>query len=140
MIRLEPLCNLHLHYEGDFHLVRPYGGESGTGWGRGGGSVTGDRLRGVYAWSNHPRRRGDGMMLPAVRGVVTTDDDAELVLELSGRTSFDEEGLGHQLLVALFETEHPAYAWLNDVVCVAQGRIDADMRAEIVVWECRPDR
>jgi hypothetical protein len=68
VIRLEHLCDSHLRYEGDVHLVRPYGGESGT-----------------------------------------------------------------------VETAHPSYAWLNDVVCVAQGRLDAGMRAEIVVWECRPD-
>jgi hypothetical protein len=139
-MRLKHLCDLDLHYDGEFHLVRPYGNESGTGWGRGGGSVVGERLRGDYAWSNHPRRRGDGMMLPAVRGVVTTDDDAQLVLELTGRTAFDSDGVGHQMMVAFFETEHPAYSWLNDVICLAEGRIDPGMKAHIVVWVCEPGR
>ena len=79
------------------------------------------------------------MMLPAVRGVVTTADDAELMLDLSGRTSFGPEGVGHQMMVAIFESDHPAYTWLNDVVCLGQGRIDQGMRARIVVWVCEPD-
>jgi hypothetical protein len=139
-MRLKHLCDVELQYESDFHLVRPYGNESGTGWGRGGGTVTGDQLRGEYTWSNHPRRRGDGMMLPAVRGVVTTTEGAELILELSGRTSFGPDGTGHQMMFALFESEHPAYTWLNDVVCLAEGRIDPGMKAAIVVWLCEPDR
>src|SRR4051812_23815104 len=98
---LNPLCSLDLRYEGDFHLVRPYGNESGTGWGRGDGTVTGERVSGRYSWSNHPRRRGDGSMLPNVRGVVTTIDGAELMLELTGRTSFDQHGIGHQSLFVL---------------------------------------
>jgi len=138
-MQLKPLCRLDLHYDGDFHLVRPYGNESGTGWGRGGGSVIGDRLRGDFTWSNHPRRRGDGVMLPVVRGVVTTDDDAELILELTGRTRFGDDGVGHLMMFALFESEHPAYAWLNDVVCLAEGRLDHALRSTVVVWVCEPE-
>jgi len=138
-MRLRHLCDVNLHYEGHFHLVRPYGNESGIGWGRGGGTVSGEQVRGEYTWSNHPRRRGDGMMLPAVRGVVTTSDGAELMLEMSGRTSFGPDGVGHQLMFALFESEHPTYAWLNDVVCLAEGRIDPGMKASIALWLCEPD-
>jgi hypothetical protein len=28
------------------------------------------------------------------------------------------------MLFTLFESEHPAYTWLNDRICVADGRID----------------
>lgn len=135
---LEPLCSVALRYEGDFHLIRPYGNESGTGWGRGGGTVTGQRLSGSYAWSNHPHRRGDGSMLPNVRGVLTTDDGAELILELTGRTGFDDDGVGHQSLFALFESEHPSYRWLNDLICVGEGRIGQDLISHIEIFTCRP--
>ena len=134
---LEPLCSVDLRYEGEFHLVRPYGNESGTGWGRGDGTVTGQRLSGSYAWSNHPRRRGDGSMLPNVRGVVTTVDGAEVILELTGRTGFDDHGTGHQSLFALFEAEHPSYTWLNDIICVGQGRIGQDLTSHIEIFACR---
>jgi hypothetical protein len=134
---LSPLCSVDLRYEGDFHLVRPYGNESGTGWGRGDGTVTGQRVSGSYAWSNHPRRRGDGSMLPNVRGVVTTIDGAELMLELNGRTSFDDNGVGHQSLFVLFEAEHPSYTWLNDLICVGEGRIGENLTSHIDVFACQ---
>ena len=137
-MKLSPLCSLDLRYEGDFHLVRPYGDDSGTGWGRGGGTVTGERVSGSYEWSNHPSRRGDGMMLPKVRGVVTTADSAELMLELAGRARVDDDGIGHQMLFVLFETEHPTYAWLNDVVSIGQGRIGEGLTAHIDVFICEP--
>ncbi len=134
-MRLSPLCTLNLSYVDDFHLFRPYGNEAGGGWGRGTGTVTGERLSGTVQWSNHPTRRGDGNMLPNVRGVIATNDDAEVMIEMSGRTIFDSPNSGHQMLFTLFESENPLYAWLNDVVCVAEGRIDlATIESRIVVY------
>jgi hypothetical protein len=137
---LDPVCSVDLRYEGDFHLVRPYGNESGTGWGRGDGTVTGQGVSGSYAWSNHPHRRGDGSMLPNVRGVVTTIDGAEVMLEFTGRTSFDENGVGHQSLFVLFEAEHPSYTWLNDLICVGEGRIGQNLTSHIDVFACQLEK
>jgi hypothetical protein len=55
-------------------LIRPYGGEKGTGYGGGDGMVTGPQLNGTLRWVNHPHRRGDGAMLPNAHGVVQTHD------------------------------------------------------------------
>ena len=123
-MRLSHLCTLNLSYVDEFHLVQPYGNEAGAGWGIGQGTVTGDRLAGAMQWSNHPTRRGDGNMLPSVRGIIRTTDGAEVMIELSGRTIFDGSGTGHQLLFTVFESADPSYTWLNDVVCVSEGRID----------------
>ena len=79
-------------------------------------------------------------MLPEVRGVVTTHDGAEVVLELTGRTSFDENGVGHQSLFVLFEAEHPSYAWLNDLICVGEGRIDENLTSHIDVFACQLEK
>jgi len=89
-MRLEPLCAFDLHYTSDFHLARPYGNESGTGWGVGDGRVTGERLTGTAQWSNQPARRGDGdgAMLPNARGVVATDDERRTILELMAKGSY----------------------------------------------------
>jgi len=76
-------------------------------------------------------------MLPNVRGVVTTIDGAEVMLELTGRTSFDEKGVGHQSLFALFEAEHPSYTWLNDLICVGEGRISEDGTSHIDIFACQ---
>jgi hypothetical protein len=46
-MRLNKLCSMDLSYTDGFHLIRPYGGESGLGWGFGTGTVSGDRLSGT---------------------------------------------------------------------------------------------
>ena len=75
-------------------------------------------------------------MLPKVRGVVTTADGTEVILDLTGRTTFDESGVGHQALFVLFEAEHPTYIWLNDLICVGDGRIGQNLTAHIDVFAC----
>jgi hypothetical protein len=137
-MRLEPLCRLDLHYTEAFYLARPYGNEAGTGWGRGDGTVSGERLAGTATWSNHPTRRGDGAMLPNARGVVTTEDGAEVLFDLSGRTVWvqrDGHEVGRQLLTVLFESEHETYAWLNQTFCAGEGVIDPEtMTSRIEVF------
>lgn len=140
---LEVLCTMDLQYSGDFHLARPYGNESGVGWGVGGGRVTGQRLSGEVQWSNQPRRRGDGVMLPNARGVISTEDGAEVFFDLTGRTVFlDVDGttVGRQLLMTLFESESENYAWLNNSVCMTEGAIDpAKLSTHFVVHLCRSE-
>ena len=142
-MKLEALCTMELQYSGDFHLARPYGNESGSGWGIGRGTVTGERLSGQAQWSNHPRRRGDGIMLPSARGVIATGDGAEVVFDLTGRTVFlDVDGttVGRQLLMTLFESEAADYAWLNDVVCMTEGAIDPEkLSTHLEVHLCRSE-
>lgn len=142
-MQLELLCAMDLQYSGDFHLARPYGNESGLGWGIGGGTVTGERLSGQVQWSNQPRRRGDGVMLPNVRGVISTGDGAEVFVDLTGRTVFlDVDGttVGRQLLMTLFESEAENYAWLNNAVCMTEGAVDpVKLSAHFEVHLCRSE-
>ena len=126
-MHLVPLCTMDLGYVGGFHSARPYGNEAGIGWGIGDGTAAGDQLSGDVQWSNHPIRRGDGMMLPNLRGMVVTPDDHEVFFDLGGRTTWVErvdETLGRQLFAAFFESEAEPYKWLNDEVCIAEGVID----------------
>lgn len=74
-MRLETLCALDLHHTSDFHLARPYGNESGSGWGNGDSRVTGERLSGSAQRSNQPTRRGDGATLPLPTVLFETEDD-----------------------------------------------------------------
>lgn len=142
-MRLERLCAMDWRYTTDFHLLRPYGGESGLAWGLGDGTVTGERLAGTAQWSNQPSRRGDGAMLPNARGVVTTSDGAEVFVDLTGRTVFvQSEGItvGRQLLMALLTAEDERYAWLNNTVCMAEGKIDPErLSAHFEVFVCESD-
>ena len=131
-MHIDHLCTMDLQYTGDFHLARPHGDESGLGWGTGEGSVAGSTLAGSAMWSNQPSRRGDGAMLPNARGVIATPDGAEVFFDLTGRTVFiDQQGpaVGRQLLMTLFTSEDGRYAWLNDKVCMAEGKIDPQTRS-----------
>jgi hypothetical protein len=128
-VRLEPLCTFEWRYDaegrvgGGYVLLRPFGGEDGAGYGEGSGTVTGDRLAGTCVWSNHPRRRGDGRMLPNAHGLIVTDDGADVLFSLTGITVFDDEGRGRQDLTGTFTAQDDRYAWVNDLVCVAEGVI-----------------
>ncbi len=141
-MRLERLCRLALEYDerggvpdGGFVLVAPYAGGDGGGYGAGHGTVRGERLNGVAAWSNHPRRRSDGRMLPDAHGVILTDDGARVIFELRGRTVFRDPGRGTQSLIGWFESDDERYRWLNDVVCVAGGKIRVqELQTDIDVY------
>jgi hypothetical protein len=131
-MRLEPLCTFDWSYDEDgrvkppgYELVSPYDGEEGPAYGEGHGTARG-RIAGRVVWSNYPRRRSDGRMLPNVRGLVTTDDGASILFELRGRTFFGDDGVGRQNLVGWFEAGDARYRWLNDVVCIAEGLIGED--------------
>ena len=97
-MRLEHLCDIELCYQSlpfgtkKFVLVRPYGGEEGSGYGEGDGTVSGERLRGQVRWVNHPHRRSDGVMLPHAHGLVATDDGALVMFTLQGRTVLRDAG------------------------------------------------
>jgi hypothetical protein len=81
-MQLEFICDMDLAYReepltgGKFLLVRPYGGEEGTAYGEGDGTITGPRLQGTLRWVNHPHRRSDGIMLPDAHGIIVTQDHA----------------------------------------------------------------
>jgi hypothetical protein len=141
-MRLEHLCDMDLGYTTEFFLVQPYGGEEGSAYGEGDGSVTGDTLSGSARWSNHPHRRSDGSMLPNARGVIETPDGARVIFDLEGRTIWSEDGnTGGQNLTVTFEAEDERYKWLNNVLCVGEGVIDTEkMRAYIGVYRCINER
>jgi hypothetical protein len=125
-MRLTHLCDMHLVFDENPILVRPYGGEDGSSFGQGGGTVSGERLRGTARWVNLPHRRGDGAMLPHIRGAITTPDGAAVLFAMRGRTVWRQtaEGvLGNQLLSVLFESEDARHRWLNDAVCVLEGTV-----------------
>ena len=144
-MQLELICEMVLSYREEpltgnkFLLVRPYGGEEGTGYGEGDGTVSGPRIQGTLRWVNHPHRRSDGIMLPDAHGIIVTHDHSVIMFTLQGRTVF-EQGQGKQLLGVIFETEAESYRWLNTTFCVLEGLIDGErlqMRARI--YACRSD-
>ena len=139
-MRLEPICDMQLSYQGGFSLVKPYGGEEGSGYGHGDGRADGPRLSGAVLWANHPRRRSDGRMLPNAGGLVTTQDGAKVTFLMQGRTVFGEnakgERVGGQNIVMWFEADDERYKWLNDAMCVVEGVIASLGAIRFRVFEC----
>lgn len=141
-MRLEPLCELEIAYREEsaygrkFVLVRPYGSDEGLGYGEGDGTVMGERIKGHLRWVNHPCRRSDGVMLPNLDGVITTDDGSLVMFALEGRTVFNNE-TGGQLLMATFSAEDERYRWLNNTFCVLEGVINGEaLTMSAKVYQC----
>ncbi len=106
-----------------------------------GGEFAGARLRGVVMAGSADWMliRKDGAIVVDARTILQTDDGATIHMTYAGRAVFPADLLTdvrdparrHLLDPAryyfrttpLFETGTPAYAWLNDVVCVASGRL-----------------
>jgi hypothetical protein len=125
-MHLERLCLMDIHYLEGCH-PKPYGNDSGPGWGIGEGTVSGERLGGTFKWSNHSSHRPDSVALPDIRGVITTVDGSEVLVCLTGRAIWRAQGdehVAHLLLMALFESGSDGYSWLNNEVCMAEGVLD----------------
>jgi len=132
-MRLEPLCRLSMRYEEGF-WAQPFGTAEGAGYGWGDGSVSGDLLRGSFRWANYPRRREDGVWTPNARGVIRTEDGAEVLVSLHGQSVKEEtpEGYRRAILTRLeFLSEHEGYRWLNTSFVVGEGEIDEETE---VLW------
>jgi hypothetical protein len=130
-MRLEPLCRFSMRYaEGAW--IRPFGTVEGAGFGSGEGEVSGPVLRGTLRWANAPRRREEGVWTPNLRGVITTEDRAEILTSLRGQ-SVQEATTGGGLRAILTRVEllsdDERYRWLNTTFIVGEGEIDEDTEA-----------
>jgi Protein of unknown function (DUF3237) len=123
-MRLEHLFDLDLRYEGEYVVVRPYGGQDGIAYASGGGRATGPRVEGSVRFSNNPRVRGDGVLLPALDGAIATDDGARVVFSSTGLGKRDEGGRRyHATLAMTLESDDERYAWLNDSLYVGDATV-----------------
>jgi uncharacterized protein DUF3237 len=128
-MRLDLLGEMELVYRDSsfgekFILTRPFGGEEGSGYGEGEGTIKGERITGTLRWVNHPHRRSDGSMLPDAHGIIKTADGAIVHFVMQGRTVWVGEA-GRQLLSVTFESQDERYKWLNNTYCVLEGAIDS---------------
>jgi hypothetical protein len=123
-MRLEHLFDLDLRYEGEYVVVRPYGGLDGTGYASGSGRATGPRVEGAVRFSNNPRVRGDGVLLADLAGAIATDDGARIVFSLSGLGRKDANGRSFSVVLAMtLESDDERYLWVNEALCVAEASV-----------------
>jgi hypothetical protein len=123
-MRLEHLFDLDLRYEGEYVLVRPYGGLDGVGYAAGTGRAVGPRIEGDVRFSNNPRVRGDGVLIADLAGAIATGDGARIVFSLSGLGRKDPNGRSFSVALAMtLESDDDRYAWVNETLCVANASV-----------------
>jgi hypothetical protein len=89
--------------------------------------VSGDVLQGTVRWANAPRRREDGVWTPNLRGVIRTEDDADILLTVHGQSVQERTGPRRAIIARLeLLTEHDRYRWLNTSFVVGEGEINEE--------------
>jgi hypothetical protein len=95
------------------------------------------RLSARFRASNFPRKRADGALVPAFRGVLEPDDGGAILFEWQGLAVRSGGGALRLLGSLIHITDQPHYRWLNDRVCAVEGeaRRRADGSGSEVVFE-----
>ena len=130
-MRLEHLCDVEWTYE----LLSEVEGSDhrdGRVYGQGRATLSG-RLSGTADWSNHPRIRA-GFALPDASGVIHLPEGGDVLFDLKGLSSLTD---GRGVHVMWFETAAPGHLWLNDVIAIGEGTVDAEhSRLSMRYYEC----
>jgi hypothetical protein len=137
-MELIPIGELELTYR---TLTSVDLGSDGQVYGAMDGVLTGDRLSGRFELTNLARRRPDNVNLPTLRGLLTTDDGAQVWVEFDGVATLRPEDSARVFVTACrFRTGSAAHAWVNTVVGVLEGMLDTvgvGGRARGRLYECR---
>jgi hypothetical protein len=89
------------------------------------GSLSGP-LSGTVRLTNLAPRRADGVNLPTLRGILTTDDEATVWVELDGVATLREEDQARVFVTTFrFRTGDERYAWLNATFGLLEGVLDS---------------
>ena len=126
-MRLEPICELRMKYEERAWLA-PFQANERQGYGTGSGFVSGARVQGKMSWSNHPRRREDGVWCPDLHGHIDTEDGAHVLISINGYSILEDTPTVRRAIVAAvwMQADDDRYRWLNYVLGVGEGEIDEE--------------
>ncbi|HEY1389430.1 MAG TPA: hypothetical protein VGF38_12875 [Ktedonobacterales bacterium] len=111
-MRLDYLCDMQISLNESQALAKPYGNGEGSLFVLGSGIIEGKRLHGTVRCVNHARRRSDGVMLPDLHGVITTNDGVAILFHLRGLTTWmqaPDGPKGNLVSWLTFETDAEEY-------------------------------
>ena len=112
-------------------------GTGGQFYGTMDGSLEGPRLTGRLDLTNIATNRPDNVNTPTLRGLLRTNDGAELWVELDGIARLVGETRVFVTSVKL-RTGDERYAWVNTFFGVLEGTLQNDGTALGRVYECLP--
>jgi hypothetical protein len=122
-MELVELADLELTYTG---LATLDYGSDGQLYGTMDGKLSGERLQGQLRLTNLAPRRADNVNMPTLRGVLTTEDGADVWVELTGVATLRQTYNARVCVTSvLFRTGDERYAWLNSVFGVLEGVLDS---------------
>jgi hypothetical protein len=121
-MNLTPLFDLELRYTSLELLDYGAGGQI---FGTMEGTVRGEEIRGILHLTNLAVRRADNVNLPALRGLLTTNDGASSYVEMNGIAVLRSSDNARVFTTSLtFRTGDERYAWLNTTFAVVEGMLD----------------
>jgi hypothetical protein len=90
------------------------------------GSLRGERVNGTLRLTNLAPRRADGVNLPTLRGILTTDSGAAVWVTLDGVATLRTEDQARVFVTTFrFQTGDDGWLWLNTVFGVLEGVLDS---------------
>lgn len=118
-MRLEPLCEMDLRYTWiefvDFGAGGQYVGAIE-------GPVRGDQISGFVKFVNVPPKRPDNVNGPAFRGVLTTDDNVKIYIELNGIALLRQDDNARIFTTSLLmRAGDKRYEWVNTIFGALEG-------------------
>ena len=122
-MQLTHLADLELRYTA---LTSVGYGAGGQLYGTMEGRLDGEELRGVLRLTNLAPQRPDGVNMPTLRGLLTTDDGAEVFVQLDGIATLRPSDSARVFVTSMtFRTGAPGYEWLNTTFAVLEGVLDS---------------
>ena len=101
-------------------------GAGGQIYGTMDGTLAGDELRGELHLTNLATRRPDNVNLPTLRGLLKTDDGADVYVEMNGiATLRPSDGARVFATSMTFRTGADRYQWLNTTLGAVEGVLDS---------------